>query len=273
VDLILQPSFLPPHSAPGNIFSSSPTFHCITNSFPLIIHSASQNTFARPPLPHLLDDLAAAPVGINPMEEDDGILGDDDLQNLQALPETRIWGTEINVQTCVNVFSAFIDNYGRSVSEPTPFYHKLLAGMRRKNELLLNINCSHLHEYPPTRSFYHQLIQYPQEIIIVLDQVVNAKYQEVNGEEPPARLQVRTYGLTDHARLRSLNPENIEQLLCVKGMVIRSSSIIPDLKQAYFRCSVCNHGLDVAIERGRIEEPSSCPSCQTLASLEIMHNR
>lgn len=34
------------------------------------------------------------------------------------------------------------------------------------------------------------------------------------------------------------------------GMVIRCSSIIPDLKQAFFRCFVCSHSVDVLIDRG-----------------------
>ena len=37
--------------------------------------------------------------------------------------------------------------------------------------------------------------------------------------------------------------QDIDQLLCVKGMVTRCSSVIPDLKQAYFRCFVCSHSL------------------------------
>ena len=67
--------------------------------------------------------------------------------------------------------------------------------------------------------------------------------------------------------------QDIDQLLCVKGMVTRCSSIIPDLKQAFFRCYVCSHTLDVLLDRGRIEEPRSCPQCQTLASMELIHNR
>lgn len=35
--------------------------------------------------------------------------------------------------------------------------------------------------------------------------------------------------------MRDLDPENIDQLLCIKGMVVRCSPVIPDLKQAFFR--------------------------------------
>jgi DNA replication licensing factor MCM4 len=73
--------------------------------------------------------------------------------------------------------------------------------------------------------------------------------------------------------MRALDPSSIDTLVSVKGMVTRCSTIIPDLKQAYFRCCRCSHVVEVMIERGRIEEPSSCPACQINNAMEIVHNR
>lgn len=216
--------------------------------------------------------------------------------------EVRIWGTEINVHHCASLFRHFLENYGRQRGETSQssLYFQQLLEMKRKRHnhrntlttsssalspMILNIYCQHFLEFIPTRSFYHQLIQYPQEIIPILDIVVNEEYKRLAEADDLAQgiptseslmddyVQVRLYGVQDVCRLRSLNPENIEQLIAVKGMVIRVSSVIPDLKQAFFRCSICNHTLQVGIERGKIEEPNSCPQCQTLASLEIIHNR
>jgi DNA replication licensing factor MCM4 len=36
--------------------------------------------------------------------------------------------------------------------------------------------------------------------------------------------------------MRSLNPSDINKLVKLKGIVIRCSDIIPDMKTAYFRC-------------------------------------
>lgn len=209
-----------------------------------------------------------------------------DLQVLRNLPETRLWGTEINAQTCMNLFSTFISMFGKHAGEELSYYERQFEGMAANRSNVLNLNCAHLVEFAPTRAFYYQLIQIPQEIIPILDHVANVSYERLlaTGDiQPPAangglgagaaHLQVRTFNLKDKSRMRGLNPEHIEQLLCIKGMVIRCSSIIPDLKQAFFRCSVCHHNVEVGIERGRIEEPSSCPECQTLASLELVHNR
>lgn len=86
-----------------------------------------------------------------------------------------------------------------------------------------------------------------------------------------------------------------------QGMVIRCSAIIPDCKMAFFRlfstllyvefyqrisdfgnvimelvscrCVMCHHAVDVLIDRGRIEEPTSCPDCRRVGSMELVHNR
>lgn len=34
----------------------------------------------------------------------------------QTMAETRIWGTDLNVQTCLNVFNVFIEYFGVQVS-------------------------------------------------------------------------------------------------------------------------------------------------------------
>ena len=63
--------------------------------------------------------------------------------------------------------------------------------------------------------------------------------------------------------------------MCIKGMVIRATPVIPDMKDAFFRCNVCNHSVNVGLERGRIREPTECPRqiCQAKNSMQIIHNR
>ena len=73
--------------------------------------------------------------------------------------------------------------------------------------------------------------------------------------------------------MRDLEPKHIDQLICLKGMVVRCSQIIPDLRQAFFRCFVCQDVQEVMIDRNRIEEPGSCASYQKKNSMELIHNR
>ena len=80
-------------------------------------------------------------------------------------------------------------------------------------------------------------------MIPLLDQVVNEEYERLyNDTDTTTRLQVRCYNLAGSTRpMRDLNPENIDQLVSLKGLVIRCSPVIPDIKQAFFRCFLCSN--------------------------------
>lgn len=106
--------------------------------------------------------------------------------------------------------------------------------------------------------------------------------------------------------MRKLNPTDIDQLITISGMVIRSSNIIPEMTEgfisllnapllefshfeiagllktpspligyisAFFLCYVCQKTHTVEIDRGRIAEPGVCPNCETRHSMSIVHNR
>lgn len=57
--------------------------------------------------------------------------------------------------------------------------------------------------------------------------------------------------------------------------MIRASPVIPDMKEAFFRCLVCEHTVTVHVDRGRIVEPTRCPREQCVAenSMSLIHNR
>lgn len=86
---------------------------------------------------------------------------------------------------------------------------------------------------------------------------------------------VRPFGLEQNTNLRDLNPSDMDRLVCVKGLVIRATPVIPDMKDAFFRCNVCNHSVNVGLDRGKIREPTECPRpiCNSKNSMQIVHNR
>ncbi len=85
----------------------------------------------------------------------------------------------------------------------------------------------------------------------------------------------RPFGLDSTVNMRELNPSDVDKIIAIKGLVIRTTPIIPDMKDAFFRCQVCNHTIKVELERGKIAEPTSCPRgvCKTQNSMQIVHNR
>jgi len=87
--------------------------------------------------------------------------------------------------------------------------------------------------------------------------------------------KVLPFGLDHTVNLRDLDPADMDKLVAIKGLVIRTTPVIPDMKEAFFKCSVCNHSVYVSIDRGKIAEPSQCPrlACASKDSMQIVHNR
>jgi len=66
---------------------------------------------------------------------------------------------------------------------------------------------------------------------------------------------------------------DIDQLITIGGMVIRTTSLIPEMREAFFKCYVCGNTASVEIDRGRIAEPTLCTNCNTNHSFALVHNR
>lgn len=192
-------------------------------------------------------------------------------------------------------------------------YESYLRRMRVTGEANLNLDCENLRAFPPSRKLYGQLVKYPQEVVPAMDQVLKDIMLELaeedqaegvegmvgqEGEEEIAEImskvyKVRPFGLPA-VNMRSLNPQgnvsiiviiparfdvglslDTDKLVCIKGLVIRATPVIPDMKVAFFRCLTCNHTVQVEIDRGKIDEPAACPRdiCASVGTMSLVHNR
>jgi len=214
--------------------------------------------------------------GGSPVHGGGGDMRTDDDVDEQPLDNMRIWGTTINVQACASAFKLFLDEFTLH-DDFDPFYMRRLEVLHRVNKTVLNLNCAHLYDFAPTKVLYQQLVEFPQEVVPVLDLVINEKANRDFGrnadEDSYKPIQVRTFNLRTTRRMRDLDPSHIDQLMSIKGMVIRCSPIIPDLKLAFFRCCVCHYNTEVMINQGRIDEPTKCNGCSMAGSMELIHNR
>jgi DNA replication licensing factor MCM4 len=68
---------------------------------------------------------------------------------------------------------------------------------------------------------------------------------------------------------------DIDKLISIKGLIIRVSSIVPDMRVAYFVCGQCSQPHTVENVKGRIAEPRRCPreECAARDSMVLVHNR
>ncbi|KAK6358650.1 DNA replication licensing factor, mcm4 component [Orbilia blumenaviensis] len=208
-----------------------------------------------------------------------------------------IWGTNISIIDSMRTFRNFLRNFkrkyrmiynGETVAPGTGeelVYDEMLKAMKELHVTGLNVDCKNLLAFPQTKKFYHQLINYPAEIIPLMDQVVKdemkelfvrlgAREDELNEFEKDM-YQVRPFNLEKQSNMRELNPNDIDKVVSIKGLVIRTTPVIPDMKMAFFRCEVCNQDVKVEIERGKIIEPTRCPRdvCNAPNSMQLIHNR
>ena len=173
-------------------------------------------------------------------------------------PVRVIWGTNVSIQECSNIFREFLlsfkykyrrDMEGELV-EPEDhelYYVNQLNTIMELGLTNLNLDAKNLLSYPSTRKLYYQLINYPQEIIPIMDHTIkDCLIQIINdsGTTSPAESKldeietnvytIRPYNVNMVEKgIRELNPNDIDKLVSVKGLTLRSTSIIPDMKVAF----------------------------------------
>lgn len=227
-------------------------------------------------------------------------------------PLKVIWGTNVSVSETMQLFQTFLRGfrikyrwaYARTHGLPqarmprtdgeTLLYEEYLRQMRHTHQTNLNLRMSDLAAFPPCKKLAWQLVRYPQEVVPIMDTVLKDQMLMLAEEDMRSSVddretgalreqmdliesllyKVRPYGGTA-TNVRDLNPSDIDKLTTVRGLVIRVTPIIPDMKLAFFRCLVCHHTVTVEIDRGRITEPQRCPRdlCNQLGSLSLIHNR
>ncbi|CAB1448525.1 unnamed protein product [Pleuronectes platessa] len=192
-----------------------------------------------------------------------------------------IWGTDVNVAICKDKFQRFLqrfidqtstedENAGLDLNEP--LYMQKLEEISVVGDPVLNVNSLHVKSFDA--ELYRQLICYPQEVIPTFDMAVNELFFERFPDSIlEYQIQVRPYNALKTRNMRSLNPEDIDQLITISGMVIRTSQLIPEMQEAFFQCQVCAYSTRVEVDRGRIAEPAVCRNCNTTHSLALIHNR
>mmetsp|Transcript_27161 Transcript_27161/g.58199 ORF Transcript_27161/g.58199 Transcript_27161/m.58199 type:complete len:853 (+) Transcript_27161:2791-5349(+) len=197
--------------------------------------------------------------------------------------------------------------HGRSDSTPDSLTSSAAnAGTGRVGVSSLDLDALHLYFHTPEcQRLYGWLVDYPSEIVPLMDILLGRELEtlrdnlrlrqeehmaeaEVNGDEDAMetaagilellpevlpRVQIRPFHLRNLSHMRSLDPNAIDTLLSLRGMVVRTSPVIPDLKVAFFQCSICGNTDQVTIDRGRIAEPTQCPTCHVRNGYSLVHNR
>ena len=199
-----------------------------------------------------------------------------------AGPQLVIWGTNVAVNRVKEQFKRFIsrfidpdaenDELPENMDLTEPLYLQKLNEIHTLEEPYLNVNCAHIEGFD--QQLYTNLVCYPQEVIPALDVAVNEMFFE---KYPAAvlehQIQVRPFNVSRTKSMRGLNPEDIDQLLTISGMVIRTTNLIPEMREAFFKCIICSFTTMVEVDRGRIAEPTVCTHCNNNFCFSLIHNR
>lgn len=240
--------------------------------------------------PNQLDSIADAE--LNDLPQQESRYGNDGNERVRV-----IWGTNIIISEAICSFRTFLSSFtlaqrkrfdASSPNSPIPelkaldlepFYPRLLSQIRDTEVYNLNLDVHNLRAFPATVLLAQQLQHYPQEIISLMDMIVNDYFSELFpdvgqqlGSDP---IQVRPFNIGTSVNMRELDPSDIDKLITIKGLIIRVSSIVPDMRVAYFVCARCGQPHTVENVKGRIAEPRRCPrpECGLPDSMVLVHNR
>lgn len=217
-------------------------------------------------------------------------LGDQLQEDETAQPKEirTIWGTIVNVRDVMNRFKSFLRGFTPAHRPPAeemagdmdePVYPEVLQRMHDSEIFQLNLDAQNLLAFPGTQELYRQLASYPEEVVPIMDytlmELYMEKFADADVQLAQSELRVCPYNLSRSINMRELNPTDIDKLVCVRGMMIRSSAVIPDMERAFFRCLHCDWTTTVGIDRGVISEPTQCGNtgCLQKDSVELIHNR
>jgi DNA replication licensing factor MCM4 len=192
-----------------------------------------------------------------------------------------LYGTDIDDAQITKAFHRFFDNFrlpDAPADEP-PYYHQQLQRLWEAQEttggIKFPINGRHIASF--SKRFYTDLINFPTEVIPMCDRElfnIAVRVMKIDPEDPQD-CQVQIHGLEekDQKLMRLMNPMvDIERLVSIKGIVIRVSDLVPDMKTGHFECTACNHEVMVPLSHWTIEEPTLCEACKGKHTFRMVHN-
>ena len=187
------------------------------------------------------------------------------------------WGTNINVMDILTKFRTFLLDFKVEGDKEggDNYYIRQLKENSGAKVYILNIDGKHLETFD--KLFYSQLINFPTEMIPLMDNGVTDVYKEIAkdmkiDDKSDNIIQVRISDLSKQSRIRDLGPDDIDRLISITGIVIRTSEIIPEMREGYFQCTNCKKSERSTLERNIITEPTECKNCHVKGSFELIHN-
>ncbi|XP_015062101.1 DNA replication licensing factor MCM4 [Solanum pennellii] len=188
-------------------------------------------------------------------------------------PPMYVWGTNISVQDVNAAILRFLRNFREDPSQTEGKYMRAVHNVIEMEGDSLDVDAHDVFDYDG--DLYTKMVRFPLEVLAIFDIVLMDMVSRINPLFEK-HIQARIFNLKTSTSMRNLNPSDIEKMVSLKGMIIRCSAIIPEIREAIFRCLVCGYYSDpIVVDRGRISEPTICGKQECLArnSMTLVHNR
>ncbi|KAH6767202.1 Minichromosome maintenance family protein [Perilla frutescens var. hirtella] len=193
--------------------------------------------------------------------------------NEDEAPVVYVWGTNISVQDVNASILRFLRHFREDPQQIEGKYMRMINHVIEMEGDSLDVDARDVYDYDS--DLYAKMVKYPLEVLAIFDMVLMDMVGRINPLFEK-HIQARIFNLKSSTSMRNLNPSDVEKMVSLKGMIIRCSSIIPEIREAVFRCLVCGYYSDpIVVERGRINEPKVCgkQECLSRNSMTLVHNR
>ncbi|XP_047956027.1 DNA replication licensing factor MCM4 isoform X2 [Salvia hispanica] len=193
--------------------------------------------------------------------------------NEDEAPAVYVWGTNISVQDVNAAILRFLRHFREDPQQIEGKYMRMINHVIEMEGDSLDVDAHDVYDYDS--DLYTKMVRYPLEVLAIFDMVLMDMVGRINPLFEK-HIQARIFNLKSSISMRNLNPSDVEKMISLKGMIIRCSSVIPEIREAIFRCLVCGYYSDpIVVERGRINEPTVCAKqeCLSRNSMTLVHNR
>eukprot|EP01060_Flectonema_neradi_P036888 TRINITY_DN7267_c0_g1_i1.p1 TRINITY_DN7267_c0_g1~~TRINITY_DN7267_c0_g1_i1.p1 ORF type:complete len:756 (+),score=148.57 TRINITY_DN7267_c0_g1_i1:308-2575(+) len=189
------------------------------------------------------------------------------------------WGADVRYSDYKQKIEHFFENWHPDPQHPPQqggYYYQEMQKLFYNMKTDLELELRHLRAYD--EETYQNTIRFPLEALPIINEQANTSYSKSvrllrEHECDLPDITVRVCRMESSTPLRTLKADEIGHVVCVTGMVVRVSKLLPEMKIALFECGSCFHKELVAEERGKIDEPTRCPMCANHHGFELKHNQ
>ncbi|ELP85914.1 DNA replication licensing factor mcm4, putative [Entamoeba invadens IP1] len=131
-------------------------------------------------------------------------------------------------------------------------------------EVGMNIQLDQLKGLVPEEGFEQLLTEKPEIVIPAIEysmHVIALKSSPNPEDALNCQCIARIQFTKPTSTIKELKASTIGKLICIKGTVIRASSIKPYLVSMSFKCGTCNYQKDVRFKDGKYKLPKKCEMC------------